>query len=132
MTRAAKKAGIHPSRVYQIMSEDAEFKAAVEEAMEAGVDRAENAAFKRAVDGVVKGIWHNGVKVGEELVYSDSMLALVLKSRRKAIYSERTELTGANGAPLVDGKEMDDTAKAARIAALMSLANARKAIEDLC
>ena len=132
ISRAAKRAGIHRSRIQQVMKEDPEFAEAVKDAIETGVERAEAEAFRRAVKGVEKGVWHQGVKVGTERVYSDTLLLAILKGHKKSVYAERTELTGANGGPLVDGKEMDDTAKAARVAALMSLAAARKMIEDLC
>lgn len=133
MSRAARRVGIDRSRVYQVMREDPEFKAAVEQAQADGDDNLETAAFKRAVRGVDKGVWHNGVRVGTERVYSDTLLIALLKGRKKAIYADRTELTGANGEPLAG---VDDTAKAARLAALLNLAKARaaleKATEDLC
>lgn len=126
ITRAARKVGIHPSRVYQVMREDPEFKAAVEAAQAEGDDTLETAAFKRAVRGVDKGVWHNGVRVGSERVYSDSLLVALLKGRKKATYADRTEITGANGEPLAGA---DETAKAARLAALMSIAESARAIE---
>jgi hypothetical protein len=130
MTRAARKVGIHPSRVYQVMKEDPEFEEAVREAKAEGDDSLETAAFKRAVHGVVKGVWHNGVRVGEEKVYSDTLLVALLKGRKKEIYSDRTELTGANGEPL-QIKSMDDTARSARATALMHIAATRKTVEEL-
>lgn len=134
MSRAARKVGIDRSRVYQVMRADPEFKAAVEQAQADGDDNLETAAFKRAVKGVDKGIWHNGRRVGVERVYSDTLLIALLKGRKKHIYADRTELTGADGEPL--GGAVDETAKAARLAALLNLAKARqaleKAAEDLC
>lgn len=59
---------------------------------------------------------------------SDAMLALVLKGRRKAIYAERTEITGADGGPLATS---DETTRAARLARLVDLAKLRKEAEDL-
>lgn len=59
--------------------------------------------------------------------YSDSLLALLLKGRRKQVFAERTELTGADGGEV---KVVDSTARAARIAHLMALASKRKAGED--
>lgn len=55
--------------------------------------------------------------------HSDAMLALVLKGRRKKVYAERTELTGADGEPL---QPMDETARAARAAALLEVARQRQ------
>jgi hypothetical protein len=135
MSRAARKVGIGRERVYQVMREDAEFKAAVEAAQAEGDDNLETAAFKRAVRGVDKGVWHMGQRVGTERVYSDTLLIALLKGRKKHIYAERHELTGADGEPL-GGVQLDETAKAARLAALMQLAAERqaaaKASDDLC
>ena len=55
--------------------------------------------------------------------HSDSLLQFVLKGRRRAVYGDKTELTGANGGPVA---MLDETAKAARIAALLELAKTRK------
>lgn len=52
---------------------------------------------------------------------SDTLLQFLLKGRRKRYATDRTEVTGADGAPLVD-----DTKRAARVAALLELAKARK------
>lgn len=53
---------------------------------------------------------------------SDALLIAVLKGRRKRVYSDRTELTGADGGPV----KLDDTARAARVAQLMALARQRR------
>jgi hypothetical protein len=52
---------------------------------------------------------------------SDSLLALLLKGRRKNVFSDRTELAGVPGAPIV----VDETVRAARIAALLAAAKDR-------
>jgi hypothetical protein len=60
--------------------------------------------------------------------HSDAILALVLKGRRKKVYADRTELTGPEGGPV---QQIDETAKAARLAQLMAIAQQRKDFEDL-
>jgi hypothetical protein len=59
--------------------------------------------------------------------HSDTLLALVLKGRRKKVYAERTEITGADGKPM----EVDQTVRAARVAQLLSIAKQRKDHGDL-
>lgn len=60
---------------------------------------------------------------------SDALLMFLLKGLRKKYGTETHELTGKDGAPL---DNMDEMAKAARVAALMDLANKRKAdVSDL-
>lgn len=58
---------------------------------------------------------------------SDTLLALLLRGRRKEVFADRTELTGADGGPV---QIADPAKRSARIAALAKLAEARKALED--
>lgn len=58
--------------------------------------------------------------------YSDPLLALLLKGRRKRVFADRTELTGADGGPV----NLDESTRVARVAQLLALANARAAGED--
>ena len=60
---------------------------------------------------------------------SDALLMFLLKGLRKKYGTETHELTGKDGTPL---DNMDERAKAARIAALMDLASKRKSnVDDL-
>jgi hypothetical protein len=122
--------------------------------MEEGIDRAEQEAFKRAVVGFEEPVIDKGrlayryerveAEDGSETYrpvldehgqpvpltvrkHSDTLLALFLKGRRKKVYADRTEVTGADGGPV---QAVDETAKAARIAQLMALAQQRKADAD--
>jgi hypothetical protein len=53
-----------------------------------GVDRLEDEAHRRAVEGYnPRPVYHKGKKVGEIREYSDSLLALLLKSRRPEVYA---------------------------------------------
>jgi len=60
--------------------------------------------------------------------HSDQLLTLILKGRRKAIYADRTEITGADGGPVAHS---DETTRAARLAHLIDVARLRKEAEDL-
>lgn len=129
VARACEAVGIERSTAYRARAADEDFAKAWDDAVETGVDKAEQEAFRRAVQGTEKGVWHQGALVGTERVYSDALLALLLKGRRKTVYAERTELTGANGGPVATA---DEGTRAARIAALMQAAKARRdaAAED--
>lgn len=128
VSRACEAVGIERSTAYRAMWSDKEFEQEWDDAMEAGVDKAEQEAFRRAVEGTEKGVWHMGSLVGSERVYSDSLLALVLKGRRKKVYADRTELTGADGGPVATA---DATQRAERAATLLKLAQARKALAEI-
>lgn len=125
--RAASEAGVDRVTVWHRRKNDEAFDQAVKDAIEHAADKLEQEARRRALEGTEKGVWHQGVQVGTERVYSDALLALLLKGRRKDVFADRTELTGANGGPVA----MDSPARAARAAALLKLAQARKALSEI-
>ena len=124
---ACNTVGIERSTAYRARLADEAFAKAWEEAMEAGVDRAEQEAFRRGVVGFHEPVIDKGrlayvyeryldddgqeqwrMKLDDQgqpipltvRKHSDPMLALILKGRRKQVYAERTEVTGAGGGPL--------------------------------
>lgn len=58
---------------------------------------------------------------------SDGLLTLLLKGYKKTLFADRTELTGADGAPV----EIDATTRRARIAAILAKAQQRKDFGDM-
>ena len=158
VSRACAVVGIERSTAYRAAEADPTLREAWDDAMETGVDKAEQEAFRRAVEGFEEPVIDKGrltyryerCEVPDEdgrpqeqwrmlldekgqpipltvRKHSDALLALFLKGRRKKVYADRTELTGADGGPVA----MDGTNRAARAAALLKLAEARKAIDDL-
>lgn len=168
--RACDAVGIERSTAYRARHADPEFAKAWDDALESGIDRAEQEAFRRAVTGFEEPVVYQGqptylyerdergnivhdivqrevpdAEGGMKLVnvsaprlkldangqpmlltvrkHSDAMLGLILKGRRKSVYSDRTELTSPDGSmsPVVD-----EGARAARAAQLLALAQARK------
>jgi hypothetical protein len=124
---ACNAVGIERCTAYRARQASETLAKAWEEAMEAGIDRAEQEAFRRGVVGFLEPVVHQGQLQfvyeryldddGKEAFrkvldangqpvpltvrkHSDPMLALILKGRRKTVYAERTELTGANGGPV--------------------------------
>lgn len=151
---ACEAAGVDRVTAWRARQDDEEFAKAEQEAMEEGIDRAEHEAFRRAVVGFEEPVIDKGRLVyryeryedeegaehwrmlldgnGQPIPltvrkHSDAMLSLFLKGRRKKVYADRTELTGADGGAI---KAVDDTTKAARIAQLMAIAQSRKAEAD--
>lgn len=150
---ACNAVGIERCTAYRARQASEDFAKAWEEAMEAGVDRAEQEAFRRGVVGFLEPVVHQGQLQftyeryldddGKEAFrkrldengqpipltvrkHSDPMLALILKGRRKTVYAERTELTGADGGPVAT----DNTVRASRVASLLEAARKRKEAED--
>lgn len=151
---ACEAVGIDRTTAWRAREADEAFAEAEREAMEEGIDRAEAEAFRRGVVGFEEpvidkgrlayryeryvdddGVEHYRILLdanGQPIPltvrkHSDAMLGLVLKGRRKKVYADRTELTGPEGGDL---KVVDETAKAARVAQLLALAQQRKADAD--
>lgn len=149
---ACTAAQVDRSTITRARNKSKAFAQAMDEAIENGVDRAEQEAFRRAVVGHDEPVVDKQGNIvyrremfldakGKEkyrLVldtdgnpvphtvkrHSDSLLAMVLKARRKDIYSERTEITGADGGELTIS---DPVTRSARVAQLMALAAERMA-----
>ena len=122
---AAAVAQVATTTVYRRMATNPEFKDQVEEALDIYADVLEREANRRAVEGVEEPVYQGGNLVGRKRVYSDSLLALLLKGRRKKVFADRNEITGADGAPLQQEENRVDAA--AKLGYYMALAQKRKA-----
>lgn len=148
---ACEAAGIERTTVWRLRKADADFEAQVQDAMEAGLDRAEHEAFRRAVSGYEEPVIDKGrlayryeryVEEGAEKFrplldaqgqpvpltvrkHSDMLMTLILRGRRKQLYAERIEQTGAGGGPVI----IDSAKRASRLAALVGSAQARRDAE---
>ena len=131
IAHACKAVDIERSTAYRAREADEGFAKAWDAAMEDGIDRAEQEAFRRGVvgfeepvvdkgrlayryeryeapdvNGVVQEQWRMCLDDQGQPIpltvrkHSDALLGLVLKGRRKSVYAERKELTGADGAAL--------------------------------
>lgn len=79
-----------------------------EAAYEDGVDVLEDAAHRRAVHGVEKPVYQQGVMVGTVTEYSDTLLGLALRGKKPARYNtERHEHSGPNGAAIPMAMEIE-------------------------
>jgi hypothetical protein len=100
LSDAAAAAGVNRTTVFRRRQDDAEFAKQVEEAIDMAADKLEAEARRRALEGVEEPVYQGGQLVGTKTVYSDSLLALLLKGRRKKVFAERVEETGADGGPI--------------------------------
>jgi len=100
--KACKAAGIARGTQANARKNDAEFVVRFNDAMASAIDRLEEEARRRAVDGVKKPVYQGGVLVGYERQYSDALLRTLLQANRPEKFREtyRAELTGANGGPI--------------------------------
>ena len=90
MKLAALAAGYkNTAAVNKAKKNDAAFADAIAEAAEAAADMLEAEAVRRAVQGVKKNVYFKGEIIDTEIIYSDSLLALLLKAAKPEKYSER-------------------------------------------
>lgn len=150
---ACDAVGIDRVTAWRRRQSDPDFDEAVQDAMEKGIDTAEAEAYRRGVTGwhepvVDKGrlalqyrrvVGEGGEERFEAVLdgsgqpvplsipkRSDALLQFVLKGRRRTVYGDKQELTGAGGGPL----QIDETARTARIAQLIAAAKARQDTDD--
>jgi hypothetical protein len=88
ISKAAEAAGLAIRSIRRWKSQNAAFAERFNEALETGCDRLEDEAVKRAISGVERPVYQGGKLVGTELIYSDRLLELLLKSRRPHIFRE--------------------------------------------
>jgi len=93
---AAQAAGwTNSSWPYVIRKKDEKFAQDWDDAEAAAVHEVlEPEAMRRAVEGVKKPIYYKGQLVGEELVYSDSLLIRLLEAGNKRKYGRQTNVNG--------------------------------------
>jgi hypothetical protein len=97
VTDAARSAGIVPRTAYNYRTAgtpeyNAVFEAAWDDALEAGTDRLEDEAMRRAVEGTEKPVYQRGLLVGRVREYSDTLTVFLLKARRPGKYRERVDV----------------------------------------
>lgn len=94
ISAAAKKAKISRQTHYDWLKNDkrGEYKKAFAQAEKMAADLLEEEAYRRAVLGDLRVVYYKGENVGEQRVYSDQLLALLLKGR-KPQYRENAEIT---------------------------------------
>lgn len=96
---ACEVAGIARKTAYGKRNTDLAFAAEWDAALEEACDTLEAEARRRAVEGVDKPVYQQGMKVGVIREYSDTLLIFLLKGNRPSKFKEtvRQELTGKDG-----------------------------------
>jgi len=89
ITQAAEIAGIDRVTHYRWLKDDPEYAKAFEEAHEKSVERLEQEARRRAVEGWEEPVFHKGKVVGKVRKYSDTLLIFLLKGAAPEKYKDR-------------------------------------------
>lgn len=102
VSKAAAAIDCSRALMFQWKKADAEFAANWADAMEAGIDRLEDEAMRRAVEGVSREVLYQGEGTGHHIVeYSDALLTLLLRGKRANVFNtDRVEHTGPGGGPM--------------------------------
>ena len=92
--KAARTAGISRAEAYRWRNEDPAFDRAWVEAVAEGIDKLEDEAFRRAVDGYNARTVRDkdGNIISEMRKYSDGLLTLLLKTRRPETFNRPPEI----------------------------------------
>jgi hypothetical protein len=104
---AARCAGVARTTLFRWRRDDEAFSTQVHDALENGLDAAEDAIRRH---------WRRDWRAAHA----------VLQARRRGVYgTQRVEVTGADGGP-ISVAELSETERAARVAALLAAAEARR------
>lgn len=103
ISKAAKKAKISRQTHYDWLKNDTkgQYRRAFELADKMAADLLEEEAFRRAVEGDTQVVYYKGEEVGRRRVYSDQLLALLLKGK-KPQYRENVEITNTVNVDMSD------------------------------
>jgi hypothetical protein len=122
---ACREAKVSRPAVHSWRSKDPEFSAAYDAALEDAGDALESEARRRAIEGVERRRFDkDGNVVLEEVVYSDSLMALLLKANKPDKFADRSksEITSPDGSL----RPAEPTEAAARMIAILDEAKRRK------
>jgi len=100
VSAAARAVGWSRRAAYDYRDVHDDFAQAWDDAIEEATDALEEEARRRAVDGVVEPVYHQGQVCGGIKKYSDRMLEILLKGHRPEKFRERHEHTGPGGGPI--------------------------------
>lgn len=91
VSAAARKMGLSRQAHYFWMHEDSDYRRAYQRAREMANDLIEEEAYRRGVEGEEVEIYYKGEKVGTKKVYSDTLLAILLKGAFPDKYKDRVQ-----------------------------------------
>jgi len=127
VSASARGCGYNRATVYREREKDQAFADAWDQACEDAYDELEQEARRRAFKGVDEPVFHRGEIVGHVRKYSDQLVMPLLGAYRSRFRPKSgVELSGPDGGPV----QFDEGTAAARIAALLALAESRKRSEE--
>jgi hypothetical protein len=109
---ACEAASLGRQTVYEWRQVDESFRSEWDAVVDKHMDALENEIYRRAYEGVDKGVYYQGELVQTEKVYSDTLAMFILKGHRPEKYREniKQEIGGIGGGPLKIEVEFFDEA----------------------
>ena len=89
VTVAANRAQLRRSTLYERRQDDEAFAERWAQALDLGVERLQDNAMNRALNGTPKPIWRNGQEVGSVRQFDNRLLQFLLKAHRPDLYGDR-------------------------------------------
>ncbi|CAB4199279.1 hypothetical protein UFOVP1326_33 [uncultured Caudovirales phage] len=99
---AARSVGFDRHTIMRHKEKNPIFAQAWADAMEEGLDEAEESVNRRAFKGVPRAVYHKGQIVGEEIEYSDGLAQFMLKAHRPDKFDKPTKIEGNINVALAD------------------------------
>lgn len=89
VTFAAARANLSRRALYKHRAADEAFAGYWEEALDLGVERLQDDAMRRALEGTPRAVFRNGRQVGSVQQFDNRLLQFLLKAHRPETYGER-------------------------------------------
>ena len=89
VTYAATRTGLRRNMLYKLKASDEEFAARGAAALDLGVERLQDDAMRRALQGTERAVFRNGRQVGSVRQYDNRLLQFLLRAHRPEVYAER-------------------------------------------
>lgn len=99
---ACEAAKLGRQTAYEWRQDSESFRAEWDAVVDKHMDALENEIYRRAFEGVDKGVYYQGELVQTEKVYSDTLAMFILKGHRPEKYREniKQEIGGIGGGPV--------------------------------
>lgn len=91
VTFAATRAGLERRTLYRRRANDEQFATHWDEALNLGIDRLQDDAMQRALNGTERPVWRNGTQVGSVQQYDNRLLQFLLRAHRPEVYGDRKQ-----------------------------------------
>jgi len=101
ISASCRKAKVARKNIYEWEDTIPEFAKRLAKAKRIGADGLQDEANRRAFDGVLKPIFHQGVKVATVREYSDTLMIVLLKAHKPEMFKEVRQHIGDKDNPIV-------------------------------